>query len=583
MAELQTNLSNINFMSKERFDSLETIDDSQLYAVEFPFTDEDLVHTTGDEEISGVKTFNDSPMISTDVADARITTQFENIKIGETPLTTTFAGFKSVDQDGTEFANCNCSYNTNERVGCNFYVAKQDEEGTIINGTLGVFIGKDDAVAYTQAPNPQDGDNSTKIATTNWTTNNAVMLNGNQTVNGVKTFTEGLKYSTSLNTGGSYAIKTVDTNGIGETGLVSYYTGETVYGRLIATNHNAGKTAYFEVTAKDDGSANMRMGGSSTPKYADFQDVTKFRVPTATASSETSEAVNIAFLNDINRSTNVVHRNGTETITGTKTFTTSIRAQNSTGDLTTAPTSNVYGTPVYMTDKNGTYAGALRNIYLTDGTIGVDIQVSRSVDGTAKYGEMGVRMNTDGTAFTYAPTPAAGDNSTKIATTNWCYDPAKSTNLVHRTGNETIGGTKTFSSTVQGTAYRALWGDLAEYYDSDKEYPRGTLVKFGGEKEITIANDEVNAVITSEPGFILNTQQHFNAQSSQAIALVGKVPVRVIGKVNKFDYLTLSDIPGVAISMANVNVANHNIIARALESKNSEGEGLVLCVIKFAL
>jgi hypothetical protein len=33
--------------------------------------------------------------------------------------------------------------------------------------------------------------------------------------------------------------------------------------------------------------------------------------------------------------------------------------------------------------------------------------------------------------------------------------------------------------------------------------------------------------------------------NGQPIALVGRVPVRVIGKVNKFDYIGLSDIPGV--------------------------------------
>lgn len=66
------NLSNINFMSKERFDSLTEIDDNQLYAVEFPFNDEDLVHTHSDEEINGEKTFNSSPIVPTilDTKDA---------------------------------------------------------------------------------------------------------------------------------------------------------------------------------------------------------------------------------------------------------------------------------------------------------------------------------------------------------------------------------------------------------------------------------------------------------------------------------------------------------------------------------
>lgn len=64
MAET-TNLKNINFMSKERFDSLTDIDDSQLYAVEMMIDDEDLVHTTLNETIDGIKTFNSSPIVPT--------------------------------------------------------------------------------------------------------------------------------------------------------------------------------------------------------------------------------------------------------------------------------------------------------------------------------------------------------------------------------------------------------------------------------------------------------------------------------------------------------------------------------------
>lgn len=149
-------------------------------------------------------------------------------------------------------------------------------------------------------------------------------------------------------------------------------------------------------------------------------------------------------------------------------------------------------------------------------------------------------------------------------------------------GNNTFNGNNTFTQTIQGTAYRAYWGDLAEYYETDKEYPFGTLVKFGGEKEITIADKEVNAVISSKPGFILNNQM----ENGQTIALCGRVPVRVVGKCNKFDYLVLSDTPGVARSLNDKQSLENKglkIIARALENKNIEEERLVLCIVKFEL
>lgn len=149
-------------------------------------------------------------------------------------------------------------------------------------------------------------------------------------------------------------------------------------------------------------------------------------------------------------------------------------------------------------------------------------------------------------------------------------------NLVHKDGNETINGVKTFTQVIQGTAYSAYWGDLAEYYESDKIYPNGTLIKFGGEKEITIADTEVNAVISSKPGFILNSEM----TNGQAIALCGRVPIRVIGKCNKFDYLVLSDINGVACVGNNTS---NNIVGRALQSKEKDEEDLVLAVTQFKI
>nr|DAJ42454.1 MAG TPA: Preneck appendage protein [Caudoviricetes sp.] len=163
--------------------------------------------------------------------------------------------------------------------------------------------------------------------------------------------------------------------------------------------------------------------------------------------------------------------------------------------------------------------------------------------------------------------------STSIATKGWVNDPTKSTNVLHRTGDETVDGVKTFKQTIQGTAYRALWGDLAEYYESDKDYANGTLVQFGGEKEITIASVKVNAIITSEPGFILNNREN----NGLAIALVGKVPVRIIGKVEKFDEIVLSETLGVGRVKKN---DSEKTIAIALETNANENEKLVKCVTK---
>ena len=143
---------------------------------------------------------------------------------------------------------------------------------------------------------------------------------------------------------------------------------------------------------------------------------------------------------------------------------------------------------------------------------------------------------------------------------------------VHTSGDETINGSKTFTSDIQGTAVRARWADLAECYATDAVYPPGTLLQFG-EPELTIAKTKVNAVVSSQPGFVLNHEQ-----PGTAVCLTGRVPVRVIGAVNKFDHLVLAS-NGVAI----VDNMDDSYFATALESSEEESEKLVLCVCQFKI
>ena len=137
-----------------------------------------------------------------------------------------------------------------------------------------------------------------------------------------------------------------------------------------------------------------------------------------------------------------------------------------------------------------------------------------------------------------------------------------------------------FSNAIHGTAMSAMWSDLAELYEADHHYEPGTIVKFGGEKEITLADTEANAVITSAPGLVLGAE--YNDRGSYVgIALVGRVPVKVFGRARKFDRIFLSDMPGIGCAE---NAGNSGtLVGKALKDKKDDGIGLVECVVQLRI
>ena len=135
-----------------------------------------------------------------------------------------------------------------------------------------------------------------------------------------------------------------------------------------------------------------------------------------------------------------------------------------------------------------------------------------------------------------------------------------------------------FATTFNGTATTARYADMAEIYVSDVEYEPGTVVKIGGEKEITQtlehADVEVFGVISSNPAYLMNSEAQ-----GQPVALAGRVPVKVIGKVAKGERLIASDVPGVAWGVADEDVDVKAIIGRSLEDKEDGDEGMIEAVI----
>jgi hypothetical protein len=129
------------------------------------------------------------------------------------------------------------------------------------------------------------------------------------------------------------------------------------------------------------------------------------------------------------------------------------------------------------------------------------------------------------------------------------------------------------SSITLPAGTRSYYADIAERYTSDQQYESGTVVMFGGEQEVTIANipstTKVAGIITTDPAQILNS----DLENSVAIALVGRVPCKVTGVIFKGDMLAVSRTPGVLTST--VEPKTGSIVAKAMESYNSDEIGVI--------
>lgn len=133
-----------------------------------------------------------------------------------------------------------------------------------------------------------------------------------------------------------------------------------------------------------------------------------------------------------------------------------------------------------------------------------------------------------------------------------------------------------------GTATTAQYADVAELYTSDKEYEPGTVIRIAGDdSEVTETREELDpsvlGVVTTDPALLMNSTLE---GLTVGVALLGRVPCKVIGEVNKGDRIVSSNKPGHGQSEKNALVYSYqHVIGRAVESKDTPGEGTVEVIV----
>jgi hypothetical protein len=155
------------------------------------------------------------------------------------------------------------------------------------------------------------------------------------------------------------------------------------------------------------------------------------------------------------------------------------------------------------------------------------------------------------------------------------------------TGSRNIGSStykfgNVYANYLIGTSIQAQYADLAERFASDKAYPAGTVVALGGAAEITAASEDLSedvfGVVSTKAAYLMNALAGPD-ETHPAIAVNGRVPVRVVGHINKGDRLVAAG-NGLARAGNRNELSSFNVIGRSLENKTTDGEGVILAIVK---
>jgi hypothetical protein len=142
----------------------------------------------------------------------------------------------------------------------------------------------------------------------------------------------------------------------------------------------------------------------------------------------------------------------------------------------------------------------------------------------------------------------------------------------------TINGS---TGTVSGNQINANYADVAERFAADVELAPGTVVELGGTAEITQVveelSDSVFGVISTRAAYLMNSNAGSDV-THPAVAMTGRVPVKVVGIINKGDRL-VSAGNGLARSAKLGEATAFNVIGRALVSKTDAGDGVVEAIV----
>jgi len=163
-------------------------------------------------------------------------------------------------------------------------------------------------------------------------------------------------------------------------------------------------------------------------------------------------------------------------------------------------------------------------------------------------------------------------SQTSITTVGTLTGLTLANNATISVGSNSNVGTFTGNFSLSaGSRLNATYADLAEYYEADKIYEPGTVLEFGGNKEVTLAEaltPRVAGVVSTNPAYVMNST--CKGEHIVALALQGRVPCKVRGTIRKGDMLVSA---GGGFARPSTIPLMGTVIGKSLE--NFEGEGII--------
>ena len=314
-----------------------------------------------------------------------------------------------------------------------------------------------------------------------------------------------------------------------------------------------------------NGSANFTIIGGNTVSLTGGFSATTIAGSLTTASQ--TNITSVGTLISLSSTGNITGANITGSHYGAATGLTGIPGANVTGIVANA---------TYATTAGGVagvnVSGQVANALIADTALSVagvnvsgqvanaliaDTAITVAVGNVSGIGNIAI-INLDGNGsnilygngiFASAPTPGVSYGNSNVATflasygsntisTTGTITAGTIISTVLTTGSNTVAGTITGNFSLSaGSRLNATYADLAEYYEADTNYEPGTVLAFGGNKEVTIAEDgtsRVAGVVSTNPAYAMNA----NCQGiAVAIALQGRVPTKVRGIIRKGDMM----------------------------------------------